>query len=109
MSAEGLLGVIMASCLRYGDSHGYSLVITTTRVVGIRKTPWLSGFCGYVGPGSHLSMDRRVIGREWAGKLLPEKEFEISKESILLVFWKEPDLADGGHVIFKTDKPNIQI
>jgi hypothetical protein len=107
--SEDLLGVIWAPCIRYGGGLGYGLVVTSGRIIGARKTPWLHGFFGYLGPGSKVSPDIRAKGEKAAAELMAEKEFELQKDSISKILFKDPGLFSGGHVIFKTDKQDIQI
>jgi hypothetical protein len=109
MPIEDLYGVIWAPCLRYGSGLGYGLVITSARVVGTRKTPWLSGFFGYLGPGSHISPGDRAKGTKIATELIAEKEFEIPKGSVSKIMFKDPGAFSNDHAIFKTNQPDIQI
>ena len=84
-------------------------MITSGRVVGTRKTPWLGGFDGFLGPGSKLSAKDQAKGAKIAAELIAEKEFELPKESISKILFKDPGALSNGHVIFKSNQPDIQI
>jgi hypothetical protein len=110
LSSEDLLAVIWSSgTMHYGLGMGYGLVITSTRVIGAKKTPWVSGFQRYLGPGSQTTESDIKKAREVAARLESEKDFELPKESIIRITYLAPGMVSGGHILFKTIQGDVEL
>lgn len=101
-SLDGLIGVIWSANIQYGRGMGYALVILKDRIVGARKSSWISSFEAYLGPGNKLRPADFVKARKIATELIQSKEFELPRGSITKILYKKPREYSRGHFIFLT-------
>ena len=107
---EQLYGVVWGRFIHpHSSGGGYGLVITSTRIVGSWNIPWLSSFCGYLGPDSDILPDDRAKGGRGAAELMARRDFELPRDSVRGIFFKEPGGFVSGHVTFRSDRGDIQI
>jgi hypothetical protein len=111
---EQALGIIRS------DGISHLLVITPARVVGRRGIVWTSDFEGYLGPGSKATEeDRRKAQKAietftkarvtLLQRMKNDREFTISKESVIRILLKPPGLAFDGRVLFETLSGEVEV
>ncbi|MGA2665500.1 MAG: hypothetical protein ABSF83_11190 [Nitrososphaerales archaeon] len=111
MSAqEQLYAVVWGRFIHpHSSGGGYGLVITSARVVGSWNIPWLSSFSGYLGSDSDILPDDRTKGARGAAELMARRDFELPRDSVTGIFFKDPGTFVSGHVTFRSDKGDFQI
>jgi len=110
LSNEELLGVIWSDAIRHGLGLGYGLVITSGRIFGAKKHPWLTAnVVLHLGPGSKATQAERARAQEAAAELIAEKEFELPKESVVKILYKAPGHLSRGHLILSSTDRKIEL
>jgi len=100
-------GVTSGRMLRAGGIAGYSVYVTTRRLIGAknRKALWKgiagSAFGGVAGMyvGSKLS---REANAQMINELEQKKDFEVTKENVSSVEMKKPTFVHRGHMVIST-------
>jgi len=67
------------------------------------------GLLAYFGPGSQATQEELDSAKKVADELLETKEFELEKDSILRICYREPNAFSGGSVQFETSNQKIKV
>jgi hypothetical protein len=106
---EELLGLVWSYLIRYQNSGGYALAITTHRIIGARKSAWSSGFDEYLGPESRATEEDRQKAKNIFPEIVANKDLEISKDSVIKMSWKKAGYFHGARFLFVTKQGDFQI
>jgi hypothetical protein len=106
---EELLGLIWSIYVRYQNSGGYALAITSDRIIGAQKSAFLHGFEAYLGPGSEVTEADRQKAQQIFPEIVAKKDLEILKDSVIKMSWKKAGFFHGARFLFVTRQGDFQI
>jgi hypothetical protein len=93
-------GKYPVSFLSGGESEGYSLLFTDSRVVGAERPGLPDDLWAYLGPGSNASEELRAVVQKRADEIISTKDFEMQRDKIVKILFEEPGLLVGGSMLF---------
>jgi len=88
------------SFLSGGESEGYSVLFTDSRVVGADRPGFPDDFWAYLGPGSNVGEELRAAALARAVEIISTRNFEMQRDKIVKVLFEEPGLIVGGSILF---------
>jgi hypothetical protein len=94
------VGKIPVSFLSGGESEGYSVLFTDSRVVGADRPGLPDDFWAYLGPGSNVSGELRAAAQTRADEIISMSNFEMQRDKIVKVLYEEPGQLVGGSMLF---------
>jgi hypothetical protein len=106
-STEEPLGVVWGGLLK---RNGKDSVVAFTRssVFTAVKKVWFRGCVEYFGPGSKAKPAALTKAIEYTADLREKHDLEITKNSVLKITFRRPDLFDPGRVVFNTKGGDIE-
>jgi hypothetical protein len=91
------------------DEGGYSLLITNERVVGAHRSDYPKDFWAYLGPDSTVGDDIKAKASDVAAEMVAKEDFELQKDHIVKIIYREPTTYIGGRLLFVTVGRHIRL
>ncbi len=90
---------IPISFLTGGESEGYSLLFTDSRIVGADRPAYPDDFWAYVGPGSSAGEELRKAAQAKAAEIVSKSNFEMYRDKVVRILYEGPGLMVGGSLL----------
>jgi hypothetical protein len=109
MSSEELIAVLWSTNFVRSSRLGYALVFTSSRVYGGKKASWFNSCEVDFGPGGGATETQRELAHKVAEEVDAKKDFDIAKETITKILFRENGLFSRGHAIFQTPTEEVRV